>query len=38
MEDENIITPSEFSDICPIADKDFHNEMSILVQEQDFAT
>lgn len=36
MEDENIITPSEFSDICPIADKDFHNEMSILVQEPGF--
>ena len=36
MEDENIITPSEFSDICPIAGKDFHNEMSILVQEPGF--
>lgn len=36
MEDENIITPSEFSDICPIDDKDFHNEMSILVQEPGF--
>ena len=36
MEDENIIPPSEFSDICPIADKDFHNEMSILVQEPGF--
>ena len=27
------MTPVEFSDICPIADKDFHNEMTILVQE-----
>ena len=28
--------PMEYSDICPIADKDFHNEMSILVQEPMF--
>ncbi|MBO7608722.1 MAG: 1-acyl-sn-glycerol-3-phosphate acyltransferase [Muribaculaceae bacterium] len=28
--------PAEYNDICPIADKDFHNEMSILVQEPSF--
>ncbi len=33
MEDKNIITPAEYSDICPIEDKDFHNEMSIMLQE-----
>ena len=36
MEDENVKMPMEYSDICPIADKDFHNEMSILVQEPMF--
>ena len=36
MENENIIIPSEFADICPIQDKDFHNEMSILVNEPMF--
>ena len=36
MDNENIITPSEFLDICPVADKDFHNEMSILVEEPAF--
>ena len=36
MENENIAMPAEFADICPIADKDFHNEMSILVQEPGF--
>lgn len=30
---ENIAMPAEFADICPIQDKDFHNEMTILVQE-----
>lgn len=36
MEKEKIMTPVEFADICPIADKDFHNEMSILVEEPAF--
>lgn len=36
MEDKNIPVPSEFLDICPTEDKDFHNEMSILVQEPAF--
>ncbi len=36
MENENIAMPAEFADICPIADKDFHNEMSILVEEPMF--
>ena len=36
MENENIIIPSEYADICPIQDKDFHNEMSILVNEPMF--
>ncbi len=36
MENENIAMPAEFADICPIADKDFHNEMSILVDEPMF--
>lgn len=36
MEDKNIIIPSEFVDICPIQDKDFHNEMSMLVNEPMF--
>lgn len=33
---DNVITPAEFLDICPISDKDFHNEMSILVEEPSF--
>ena len=33
MKKEEVMTPVEFLDICPIADKDFHNEMSILVEE-----
>ena len=36
MENENLIIPSEFADICPIEDKDFHNEMSMLVNEPMF--
>jgi len=36
MEDKNITIPSEFVDICPIQDKDFHNEMSMLVNEPMF--
>lgn len=36
MENVNIAIPAEFADICPIADKDFHNEMSILVEEPMF--
>ncbi len=36
MRKEEIAIPVEFSDICPIADKDFHNEMSILVEEPAF--
>lgn len=36
MEKENVIVPAEFADICPISDKDFHNEMSILVENQCF--
>ena len=30
---KEIEIPAEFADIAPIADKDFHNEMSILVEE-----
>ena len=33
MMNDNVITPAEFLDICPIADKDFHNAMSLLVEE-----
>ena len=36
MENEKIITPAEFADICPIEDKDIHNEMTILVEEPMF--
>ncbi len=36
MKDKNITIPSEFVDICPIQDKDFHNEMSMLVNEPMF--
>ena len=36
MEDEKLIIPSEYADICPIEDKDFHNEMSMLVNEPMF--
>ena len=36
MEKENVIVPAEFADICPISDKDFHNEMSILVEKPMF--
>ena len=36
MLDEKVAVPAEYNDICPIADKDFHNEMSILVQEPAF--
>ena len=36
MEAKNITVPAEYFDICPISDKDFHNEMSILVQEPAF--
>lgn len=36
MEEEKVIMPAEYNDICPIADKDFHNEMSILVEEPAF--
>lgn len=36
IKDKEIQVPVEFSDICPIADKDFHNEMSILVEEPEF--
>ena len=36
MEDKNITIPHEFVDICPIQDKDFHNEMSMLVNEPMF--
>ena len=36
MEDKNLTIPSEFVDICPIQDKDFHNEMSMLVNEPMF--
>ncbi|MBR1543494.1 MAG: 1-acyl-sn-glycerol-3-phosphate acyltransferase [Muribaculaceae bacterium] len=31
-----MVIPQEFSDICPIEDKDFHNEMTLLVQEPGF--
>ena len=33
MINENVTTPAEYLDICPISDKDFHNAMSILVEE-----
>ena len=36
MEEKNIAMPAEFIDICPIQDKDFHNEMSMLVNEPMF--
>lgn len=36
MDEKNIIVPAEYADICPIQDKDFHNEMSMLVQEPAF--
>ena len=36
MEDKTIAMPAEFVDICPIQDKDFHNEMSMLVNEPMF--
>lgn len=36
MENKNNTIPSEFVDICPIQDKDFHNEMSMLVNEPMF--
>ena len=36
MEDVNIKIPAEYLDISPIADKDFHNAMSILVEEPMF--
>ena len=36
MENKNSTIPSEFVDICPIQDKDFHNEMSMLVNEPMF--
>ena len=36
MEKENIAMPAEFADICPIQDKDFHNEMTILVEKPMF--
>ena len=36
MEDLSITIPNEFVDICPIQDKDFHNEMSMLVNEPMF--
>ncbi len=36
MINNNVPTPAEFLDICPISDKDFHNEMSILVEEPSF--
>ena len=37
MKDENeIILPPELADIAPISDRDFHNVMSILVEEPEF--
>ncbi len=36
MEDKSVKTPVEFHDICPIPDNDFHNAMSILVEEPMF--
>lgn len=36
METNKIAMPAEFVDICPIQDKDFHNEMSMLVNEPMF--
>ena len=36
METDKIAMPAEFIDICPIQDRDFHNEMSMLVNEPMF--
>ena len=36
IDELNVAMPAEYSDICPIADKDFHNEMSILVEQPAF--
>ena len=36
METDKTTMPAEFVDICPIQDKDFHNEMSMLVNEPMF--
>mgnify|MGYP002624143843 CR=1 FL=1 len=36
MEKTDITIPQEFRDICPIEDKDFHNAMTLLVQEPGF--
>ena len=36
MENKEIQIPAEFADIAPISDKEFHNEMSILVEEPMF--
>lgn len=36
MEEQKIVTPAEFRDICPLDDKDFQNAMSIMVQEPMF--
>ena len=36
MDCEDIKVPEEFSDICPYDDKDFHKEMSLLVEEPGF--
>ena len=36
MDCEEIKVPEEFSDICPFSDKEFHSEMSQLVEEPGF--
>ena len=36
MEQKEIITPEEFSDICPIDDKDFKERMAKLVDDPGF--
>ena len=36
METDKLAMPAEFIDICPIQDRDFHNEMSMLVNEPMF--
>ena len=36
MEDEQVRIPMEFADMCPTEDKDFHNEMMMLVEEPGF--
>ena len=36
MEENKLVIPAEYADISPISDKDFHNAMSIMVEEPMF--